>query len=474
MESDRIHNNISINGIPVGGLLKEEAKQKVTDAVLGPVGGRRILVRSNDRQWTFELIDLNYSFDIDSKVNEAFEIARTGTDEERKREIMNLQNVPYDIPLEITYDNSQINTFLEKIASEIYQAPSNPSMVRQNGQVVITGEGSGGLAVDIIETKNQMLALIETGGEVELELIGVAPAFTPDDLVRVNQLLGTYSTGVTGSASRDANIITAARFVNGTLLFPGEIFSTNKTLSPYTWDRGYRPAPVIINGRLAEGMGGGVCQVSSTLYNAVLFAELEVVERRNHSLAVGYIPIGRDATLAGDYIDFKFRNTSSMPVYIETYLDGRRLVSSIYGVETRPANRTIDFESIYVGPSMVDVFKKVFVDGKVTDRVYIDRSAYRTGSSAATADPVEEPLPEPEASDSIVQETHNEPTQSNTEGEGSETPADTEISLPGLPDSTESSDSSGPQDSETPAAQTLPPIPPEFAETMETEQDTSY
>ncbi len=104
-------------------------------------------------------------------------------------------------------------------------------------------------------------------------------------------------------------------------LYPGEVFSTNEHYGITSIENGYASAHVIVDNELVDGLGGGVCQISTNLYNAVLRAELEIVERRNHSLPVGYAPIGFDATLANPYIDFKFRNNYDSPILVCAWID---------------------------------------------------------------------------------------------------------------------------------------------------------
>ena len=137
-------------------------------------------------------------------------------------------------------------------------------------------------------------------------------------MANVKDLLGTFSTSLTSSnANRIKNVNSASNYIDGTVLYPGEEFSTHDVIAPFTAERGYAEAANYVNGEIVDGMGGGVCQVSTTLYNAVLRAELEVTERAPHSMTVSYVKLSEDAAIAGTWKDLKFRNSSQYPIYIE-------------------------------------------------------------------------------------------------------------------------------------------------------------
>ena len=133
------------------------------------------------------------------------------------------------------------------------------------------------------------------------------PKYTQEMVSKCQDLLGRYSTSyATSTAARATNVQTAAGRINGTILYPGKTFSTIKVIKERTEANGYKSASEYSSGKVVDGVGGGVCQVSTTLYNAVINAELEVVERSPHSMVVSYVDVSRDAAIAGDYKDFKF------------------------------------------------------------------------------------------------------------------------------------------------------------------------
>lgn len=155
--------------------------------------------------------------------------------------------------------------------------------------------------------------------------------FTPKETSGKYGLLGTYTTYTTNVPNRNTNIRLAGEAVHGICLEPGEVFSFNNTIGPTTVAKGYKVAGILVNGKPSEGMGGGICQLSSTIYNAVLEANLKVVERRAHSASVGYVPAGRDATVSYGTLDFRFQNTTGDKLYIAVDYSNSALTVSLYG-----------------------------------------------------------------------------------------------------------------------------------------------
>lgn len=148
-------------------------------------------------------------------------------------------------------------------------------------------------------------------------------------------LLASYSTSyATSSANRCTNVELATKSINGYVLMPGETFSYNDTVGQRTAARGYKEAGVYLNGEVTTGLGGGICQVSSTLYNAVLLSNLEIVERTNHTFKPSYVPAGQDATVSWGAPDFKFKNNRNYPIKISATTSGKNIYFNIYGLKT--------------------------------------------------------------------------------------------------------------------------------------------
>ena len=181
--------------------------------------------------------------------------------------------------------------------------------------------------------------------EVELKLDTEEPTIKKADLESLQDELGSYTTNA-GWGDRVQNIRRATELINGTVVMPGEEFSVEQATLPYTEENGYVAGSAYENGQIVESIGGGLCQVSTTLYNAVLYAELEVTQRAPHSMSVSYVEPSRDAMIAEGISDFKFVNNYDTPILIEGYIDGNnQLGFYIYGKDTRAAGHSVEFES---------------------------------------------------------------------------------------------------------------------------------
>ena len=173
------------------------------------------------------------------------------------------------------------------------------------------------------------------------------------------------------------------RLLNGITIPVGETISVNSYLEPWTASNGWHAGGTYVNGKVEDTLGGGICQVSTTLYNAALNAELEIVERYNHSMTVGYVPLSMDAALAGTWKDLKLKNNTNTPVYIEGIYSSGTLTFNIYGVETRPAGRSVQYVSQKSGSSSgygYKLVKKVFMNGALQSETVVNTSTYKDGS----------------------------------------------------------------------------------------------
>ncbi len=407
VEIESIYNNISIDNIDIGGMTKSEAKQKIIDETVTPNQNKKIILKSGDKVFDFILKDFGLEYDVDKAVDEAYNFARDGKIKERYEKIMELKAKPFKVELTHKYNEASVLENVSTITEDIYIEPINATMTRSGGVFSIK-EGVEGLQMIPEKTAEEVKKLVDKlePGEVEIFTEPIRPTYTSEEFLQAQTLIGSASTNYSGRGTgRVTNMDVAAGKINGYVVYPGEIFSTNSAFGSSTYDNGYVNAPVIENGELVEGIGGGVCQVSSTLYNALLRAEVEIVERRNHSLKVGYADWGFDATLAGDYIDLKFRNDTDLPVFVESYLSADKVICNIYGKEIHSSGRTLEFQNALIktvapGAEKVtytsdlakgaqevkvsaltgytyEVYKFVYENGTLIDKVLVNTSVYK-------------------------------------------------------------------------------------------------
>ncbi|MCD8077047.1 MAG: VanW family protein, partial [Lachnospiraceae bacterium] len=251
--------------------------------------------------------------------------------------------VPY------TYDSDAVTSFVEEEISSHDTEAVDATLTRENGTFVVTAE-TNGLATDVEATVEAITQTLDESLSTEMTVEAVVevtePERTAEALSQIQDALGTYNTSYSSSSSaRKTNIRVATERLDGTVLMPGESLSVSDTILSRTAANGYELAPQYVDGQSEDSYGGGVCQVSTTLYNAVLRAELQVDERHPHSMVVSYVPYSSDAAIAEGSKDFIFTNDSEYPIYIAASADGATLTFTIYGKEARDAGRTIEFVS---------------------------------------------------------------------------------------------------------------------------------
>ena len=216
---------------------------------------------------------------------------------------------------------------VERMAAAAEREPVDATLDPVSGQVVPERPG---VVVDIDATVDALLRA-GPGERLALVRVGVRPAVDAATVRQLHHVLGFYVTRVYGSPGRRNNIRLAASAIHNTLLYPGQVFSFNDVVGERTWERGYRPAPVLMGEAVGEGLGGGICQVSTTLYNAARRAGLTVLERHLHGVTPRYVPPGQDATVNWPDLDLKLRNDHPWPVLLQADSSGDAVVVRVLG-----------------------------------------------------------------------------------------------------------------------------------------------
>jgi vancomycin resistance protein YoaR len=239
---------------------------------------------------------------------------------------------PYtDLPI---IDSNRYNQFLDNLDKQFSVEPEN-ARLDQNGSIISERVGYR-VHRDSFTEQFYVYFFSHKQSSIELPMLRVPPKVDSEllDDIRYKRI-GRYVTSYNShNKNRSTNIQLAANAINNYVVFPGETFSFNKVVGKRTKTRGYLRAKVIVRGEFAEDIGGGICQVSSTLFNAVDNAGLEVTERFSHSRAVPYIPPGRDATVSWYGPDFAFKNKYNQPVLIQAKTLGHLLIIKLYSSES--------------------------------------------------------------------------------------------------------------------------------------------
>lgn len=306
-DTDRIAQGVYIGNIDVGGMTEQEALNAVTDYV-NNAGEAVFTLTAGEHSTQVKASDLALEFTDMNVVSEAMDVGKSGNLIKKYKDKKDLENGSVVIDMVLNVDHDTVSELLAEKADELDQKAVDNGLVRENGTFKII-KGSQGVEVNV----EKSIAAIENyvsndwdgqGGNIELTAEIVEPKGSEEELSKVKDLLGGFNTNYSSSTqNRCDNIATAAGKINGTVLYPGEEFSVYETIGPLDAANGYELAGAYENGQTVQSYGGGVCQVSTTLYNAVILAELEVTERSNHSMIVTYVKPSMDAAIAGDYKD---------------------------------------------------------------------------------------------------------------------------------------------------------------------------
>lgn len=349
-ETGTIPENIFISGQDVSGMTADEANQVLAD-YLAQYGDVEFTLQAGEKSVTADGEDIGLTAKNADVVTRALNYGKEGNLAARYKANKDMENgEKKDFAISLTADISTAKTYLDENSDELNIRAVNNGLKRENGSFTYV-EGSSGVTVLTDQSAVLIADYISAqwnGENAVIDLITevTEPKGTREELAQVQDVLGSYETDFSSSsASRKKNVRTGAEKLNGVVLYPGDTLSVYEAVSPFDAENGYALAPSYENGTTVDSYGGGICQVSTTLYNAVMRAELEIVTRSAHSMIVTYVEPSMDAAIAGTFKDLQFKNNQETPVYIEGYTSGGTLGFRIYGKETRPENREVTFVS---------------------------------------------------------------------------------------------------------------------------------
>ena len=402
INNEKILNNIAVMGIDVGNMSKEEAIEQINEVIENKLS-EELTLKKDDYETTINAKQINAQFDIETAVNEAYNIGRNGNI------VTNNYNIIYNmifgnyVECNMNYDEELLNKKITNISSKLPNAVVQSNYYIEDDDLIIV-KGTKGNSIKEDELKNIILNQMKNISqkysivnipteEVEPEAIdlekikneiykepkdayvsknpttvhaevnGVDFAISMEEAKKILEKeseeyiiplkitvpdktikdlgeeafpdeLGNYSTRYDPSNyNRSNNIEISTEKIDGTIIMPGETFSYNQTVGERTIAAGYKEAGAYAGGKVVQDVGGGICQTSSTLYNAVLLANLEIVDRSNHQFLTSYVSAGRDATVSWGSIDFKFRNNREYPIKIEAKSKNGVCEMSIYGIK---------------------------------------------------------------------------------------------------------------------------------------------
>jgi len=351
-EAATINNGIFIDGKDVSGLNSSQATDMIENEIDTAAQATIELVSPTGYSVSVHPSDLDMTWSNRDIVKYAVNYGDKGNIVQRYKIKKDLEYGKLYLNTEIDYNRDKIIKLINDHEDVFDQEAIDYELSRENGEFIIK-TGQAGIIVDPSASADEIIRFLKEnwdGSDVTLDLVSVVdePLGSAGELSQINDVIGSFTTEYKSSgSSRCTNIANGCKLINGSTVYPGEQFSVLEHLVPFTAQNGYQLAGSYQNGLVVDTLGGGICQVSSTLYNAVLLAELQVDQRQNHSMIVDYVSPSGDAAIAeSSNKDFKFTNNRDFPIYIEGYTtDSKTITFNIYGLENRPANREISFKS---------------------------------------------------------------------------------------------------------------------------------
>lgn len=326
---------VKIQNVDLSGKTKEQAVDIIRNSNIKNIGSKKIILKSpnNNKTYTLEYSKIHPNYDINASVEKAFSFGKQENFFMKIYLISKGENINNNV--NFTYNKDDIAVFLNKVVASEEIKPLDASLFLKDGKVAFN-KGKSGYSVDkdklLMDLNAKINGDIGADTNIDIQLKNAEPKVTAESLKEINTLMSSFSTSYLGGSSQERanNIELAVKSLNGKVIKPDQVFSFNETLGERTLAKGYKYAPVIVDSKLVKGIGGGICQVSTTLYNAAVKANMEITERNHHSLPVHYVSTGMDATVDFGNLDLKFRNNSKYPVYIEAVITGGKIVINLY------------------------------------------------------------------------------------------------------------------------------------------------
>ena len=351
MEKDTFAQGISVDGVSIGGMTRQQAQAALQSSARQTDGGLWLTVRAEEQTWVITPKELPLERNIAAVLDTAYAIGRQGTRdtiasdvtpfEYRYAHLYHTFSSPVSLYTTVTYDPVQLRALVRQMEAQANREAVDAQVATfdfSSRSFTFTQEQAGrrldgeALYAQLTDALNQR----NYTAVIAAQTSPVTPRMTKAELMSSFTRVSSFTTQTTANANRNNNILLAAQAVNGRVVMPGETFSFNEATGERTLEKGYLPAAAIAGGTTVDEVGGGVCQVSSTLFNAAAMADLTIVARSPHSWPSTYVDKGRDATVNWPGLDFQFRNDGTYPIFIVAYYQNRQCTVELYGASLGP------------------------------------------------------------------------------------------------------------------------------------------
>lgn len=362
----------------VSGFTTEELHNTLEN-MLNNISNKKFVITVGDKTFDINYKDLDTTIDYNAFQNNILEYGKNKPFFEKLKLIKEPTKKNYTFTL--SYNEEKLKEFVNHISENVNVTPKNSS-IDISGTSIKISDGSDGTVLNADELLNNLKASIEkiTNNEVtsftgNLEV--VKPNIETQTLQGVNKKIASFSTNSPAGPS-GYNASLAIKNIDNILIMPGDSFSTEKAIGPTTAERGFVSSNIYLNGKVEKGYGGGVCQISSTLYNTMLRAGILPTERLNHSMPVNYVPLGLDATLADGYIDLKFKNPYDYPIVINSYVDNGKATVEFWSNDSVLKGIRYEPKAIQTSPLNAETYLYGYnKDGQVVYEKFVDKSTYQ-------------------------------------------------------------------------------------------------
>ena len=365
-------NNINLSGKKISQLddIINSENEKITDG--------KITISNVNGDYDYTYKELGIITNKDDIKNEIINYNKNLSLIE-KLKMINMKKKRKVFYLKGTYDKESINKFIISLKTRLDVLEREDGLVVDDKHNVSYAPSVNGFSLDVDKTAKELeKSLNNLTNQTKVKAYGTVVKMEDKnkELASINTKIASYTTTFENVGNRGHNIVLAASKLNGSVLKKDDEFSYLKVVGPYSAKNGYLPAPAYVNKVLTTANGGGVCQLATTLYNAQLRANLEIVYRINHSYAPAYVPKGLDATVSSTTTDYKFKNQYDYPVYITSYVTGEKLTVDIWSSDKTLGNKTYEPYSYFSNGGYVSYLKE-FENGKYVSQKYLNTSYYK-------------------------------------------------------------------------------------------------
>ncbi len=347
MSREVIYPGVFVDGVHVGDMTLEQARQALTPTGSDTPNAFSVTVAIGNKTWTVDSSNVPAQRDLGNVLERAYAIGRTNTTailntnqtpfRERVNTALALREAGVNLLTTASYDHEAVRAIVKEISAYVTREPVNAQIQSFdfNTRSFTFTEAQAGVTLDEELLYQRITAALdrwERNVTVTVDPVVIQPTVTRDELVDKFTMIAAYTTDTTGDSNRNTNIDLACKAINGTALMPGETFSFNEATGQRTTDKGYKSAGAIAAGQSIEEVGGGICQVSSTIFNAVARANLEIVSRSPHAWPSTYVDYGESAPDNWPNLDFKFKNNTQSPIFLITYYKDRKMSAEVWGM----------------------------------------------------------------------------------------------------------------------------------------------